>query len=638
MVYQGLTPAEKGEPCVGAYEVAGDDDCSHGPDPVPPGLDIGRDVKPVAPVRTEPTAPRPDPKTPRDAEVAEDAGALAPAESTPAVVPDAAAGGLSYTLGESGVVCAGDGTDGKRVQVLYAYEAGRPSRFGQYLESFRAWAAGVDAIYAASARATGGTRHVRYVVTPDCRVDVLQVQLPSGALSTFKDTIEALRALDHDRTDRKYMIFADANVYCGIGTFVGDERSAATNRNNLGPSYGRTDAGCWTPSVAAHELTHNLGAVFDSAPNSSKAGHCVDDFDVMCYKDADTTKVRVVCGDRGLEKRLDCNHDDYFHTDPKAGSYLDTHWNVADNGFLVKGEPSVGPSPTPSGATPTSGPPGVTPTPEPTPVLSPTSATPSPTGTTAAPSPDVTTVTPGPSGTDPVPSPTVTPPPNRVKLTVSDTTATSTRLAWPAGPVDARYAVLVDGRSIARTAATRVSVIGMRPGTAYRVQIALVQSGGGLQPYTEVVTVRTTSPVAAAANEWLSLHNALTGAPAEVHGSRRNDGVPLVLGSGTGAANQAWRLVPATEGMFLIVSKATGKCVAPLGGTAVRGVPLVQVECAPGQTGQRWRVTRTDAGLRLGTADGALVVGIGSRYGVTRLLTLQRPDGSRHQSWTPRPA
>ena len=34
------------------------------------------------------------------------------------------------------------------------------------------------------------------------------------------------------------------------------------------------------------------------------------------------------------ERLFDCNHDDYFHTDPPAGNYLDTHWNTADSQYL----------------------------------------------------------------------------------------------------------------------------------------------------------------------------------------------------------------------------------------------------------------------------------------------------------------
>jgi len=166
-----------------------------------------------------------------------------------------------------------------------------------------------------------------------CRLDLV----PDAGASTVGVTIAALQALGHNRTDRKYMIFGESTVYCGIGTFRRDDRPDAGNRNNVGPSYGRSDSGCWTASVAAHELGHNLGAVSNSAPNSSGAGHCVDEFDVMCYRDTPTTVIRTECPARAQNQRLDCNHDDYYSTNPPAGSFLATHWNVAQNQFLIAG-------------------------------------------------------------------------------------------------------------------------------------------------------------------------------------------------------------------------------------------------------------------------------------------------------------
>jgi hypothetical protein len=295
--YAGLTLAKKGEPCYGRFRVADPGLCTHGPDAPPPGLAVRRDVAPVA-------------------------------------------------VAAKSVGCDGDGVTGRRVQVLYVRGADTASRFAEYLESLRTWAAGVDAIYDASAQETGGSRHVRFVTTPDCAVDVREAEVPAVAIADFGETIRALKALGYNRVDRKYMLFADANVYCGIGSFAGDDRPTANNRSNAGPSYGRSDAGCWDAGVAAHELGHNLGAVNDSAPNSSKAGHCLDEYDLMCYNDSGGLKTRVVCADRKHDQRLDCNHDDYFNVAPSPGGYLDTHWNVADNQFLIGSGAAPGSTPT----------------------------------------------------------------------------------------------------------------------------------------------------------------------------------------------------------------------------------------------------------------------------------------------------
>jgi hypothetical protein len=56
--------------------------------------------------------------------------------------------------------------------------------------------------------------------------------------------------------------------------------------------------------------------------------------------------MQYVCPD-SHQDLLDCNHDDYFHTNPPPGSYLSGHWNSANAVFLI-GAPPAQPSP-PSG-------------------------------------------------------------------------------------------------------------------------------------------------------------------------------------------------------------------------------------------------------------------------------------------------
>lgn len=635
LVYQGLAPAGDGEPCVGAYELDDADICSHGPDPAPPGLNVKADVRPVARTAPAPALPRRDTaRAPRERELLADAGAVAPSESSPALAPAAVPAGTDVPEGPGGVVCAGDGQTGDRVQVLYVYEAGTASRYSQYLASFREWAAGVDAIYDASAQETGGTRRLRYVTTAECEVEVREVQLPEGALADFNATIDRLKKLAFNRTDRKYMIFAEANVYCGIGTFVKDDTAGPSNDNNQGPSYGRTDAGCWSAFVAAHELGHNLGAVQESAPNSTKLGHCHDDHDLMCYEDSDETVVEVICRDSEAENRLDCNHDDYFDTNPGSGSYLDTHWNVADSSYLIDTsadgdaapEPTTGPGGPagPASATPTAGP---APTVEPSPGPSAT-AGPGPTG---APSP-TPSATAAPGATGPPPGPA----PNR--LTVSGTTSTSTWLSWPAAAARTRYTVVVDGRKLGKTAATRIRVIGLQPDASYQMHVSVRDAAGALRAHTETVTVRTEKAAQPAAGRAFLLGNALTGGAAHLYGARDADGTPLVLGAADGAANQRWELRSTGDGHFLLRSTATGKCAAPHG-DAVVGAVVVQQACDLAEDRQHWHAVRSGHGFTVTAGEAALVIGVSRlRYGDAHLLVLQRQDEARYQSWSALPA
>ena len=619
LVYDGLVPAKRGAPCVGGYEVAGPTNCSHGPDEPPPGLAVKKAVAPVAP--GAPAEPLPSWDTaaePREADVARDAGSVAPADTTPAVIPDATPEAAAFSVGANGIACDGDGQAGKRVQVLYAYEAGTASRYGQYLASFRTWAAGVDAIYAASARETGGSRHIRYLTTPACDVDVAEVELPGGALAAFDRTIGALKTLGFNKSDRKYMIFADAKVYCGIGTFARDERTGAANRSNGGPSYGRSDSGCWNAGVAAHELGHNLGAVNNGAPNSSQAGHCVDEYDVMCYRDSSGNPTRVVCTDHAHDQRLDCNHDDYYHTNPSPGSYIATHWNVADNEFLISGGTGDGPGPTPTPTRAATPPPSPSRSTIPAPSVTRTSAP------TAPPSPTF-----GPR--TPIPSPAVGTP----VLQVSEVTATSARLAWDAAAPGTRYAVQLGGRMLCLVTVTAVRLVGLRPETVYTVQISIQRANGSLVPHTMPVQFQTGPAVMPVPGSWLTLTNALTGGAADVFGARSANGTPVVLYRRHDGANQRWQLQVAGTGAFQLRSASSGKCLTTTAGALRPGTPLVQYTCDAANTAQRWRLMPTAYGFAVASAGANLVIGAGgTRYYGYRALVLQTPNQLRYQSWT----
>ena len=87
LVYDGLQRASAGDPCRGAFRLTssyrGQAVCTHGPDPAPPGVDVRADRQP-------PTAPA------------------------------ALAGTGPATVAAAQVPCFGNGSDGFRVQLLYA--------------------------------------------------------------------------------------------------------------------------------------------------------------------------------------------------------------------------------------------------------------------------------------------------------------------------------------------------------------------------------------------------------------------------------------------------------------------------------------------------------------------------------------
>ncbi|ADB34074.1 Ricin B lectin [Kribbella flavida DSM 17836] len=233
------------------------------------------------------------------------------------------------------IVCEGDGRSGKRVQVMYVREKQQRSRLPLFLPSFRAWSHEIDAAYNDSAAQTGAGRHVRFVteaVPGGCRIQVQEVVLPTDGLAGWEPMVTALQKLGHQDPNRKYLVFADAQKTCGVATVYVDDRPGLENANNRNTGYARVDAsaGCWGFNAAAHELGHTFGAVQSSAPNYN--GHCGDEWDLMCYGSGTT----VVCPDKDSDRLLDCNKDDYFHPKPPAGSYLATHWNIANSDWLIK--------------------------------------------------------------------------------------------------------------------------------------------------------------------------------------------------------------------------------------------------------------------------------------------------------------
>lgn len=176
----------------------------------------------------------------------------------------------------------------------------------------------IDDIFMAS---SGGARRVRWA-------EPVALRFVSGS-----SIIQQAAALP----GRKYLLFLDWDtIDCGKSTFIQDDTPGPENRNNSAPGYAWIGRQCWTGRDAAHELVHLLGGVQHSAPHASGGQHCIDAYDVMCYSDPpDYPSLTYPCGLAHMAL-LDCGSDDYFNASPSPGSYLATHWNVADSVFLAR--------------------------------------------------------------------------------------------------------------------------------------------------------------------------------------------------------------------------------------------------------------------------------------------------------------
>jgi hypothetical protein len=205
--------------------------------------------------------------------------------------------------------------------------------------------------------AASGTKTVRFDVGTSCGpiyVDVMSVTLPRTqaqytgvALQTRVDRLQTdLRPLvagiagAHD-----YLVYAEGlyagDGVTGVATLYNDDTPGASNASNRAGQFAFVlgfGAGN-RRTTAQHELGHNLGAVQNSAPHSTQAGHCFENYDVMCYADggprgqAANMTYPTACTSQS-QPAWDCDADDYFNPLPAPGSYLATHWNLYSSVYL----------------------------------------------------------------------------------------------------------------------------------------------------------------------------------------------------------------------------------------------------------------------------------------------------------------
>jgi hypothetical protein len=147
------------------------------------------------------------------------------------------------------------GSTGNRVQVLYVREASKASRHATLLTALRSMVADVDDTFALSSPTSG--RRVRWVQDTSCQPVVPEVVVANGVLTGSNDGLSALaaalEAMGYNRDDRKYLVFSDASVLCGVGQYFVDSQASAANHSNGGQAmYARVDTGCWATYASYH--------------------------------------------------------------------------------------------------------------------------------------------------------------------------------------------------------------------------------------------------------------------------------------------------------------------------------------------------------------------------------------------------
>ena len=248
-------------------------------------------------------------------------------------------------------LCTAGGVSGKRIEVIYGVPQDRINRYAAMLAPLRDMMRQVNNNLEAADAAT--SQNYRFLCTNGVDVTVRNVTLlPIGADATFdfndyvwslqNQIARGLGPVDFIANNRLYITYIDqiqdVYPYGGQGELsIDDQPNPALNANNdARPRYSMS-AYLDMPLIA-HEIGHNIGAVQYSAPHSTRAGHCYDEADLMCYNDggphfAAGGTLTFTCP--GVDWAIDCRDEDYYYPGtPPASNYLATHWNTANSGFL----------------------------------------------------------------------------------------------------------------------------------------------------------------------------------------------------------------------------------------------------------------------------------------------------------------
>ncbi|WP_367127606.1 hypothetical protein [Saccharothrix sp. HUAS TT1] len=224
-------------------------------------------------------------------------------------------------------------TDSYRIQLVYLIPSGAPDASATMVPLIRQHFLQSNDMVSSRAAQHGGDLSLRVACDSTGRpaVRVLRSGHDNSAISAIDQEVarQGQRVAGQDNV----VYWGDGGCGGGVAYGSGDTRPGVENSVNNAPGiavvYGRCPF-----TYMLHEQGHSMGAVLPNSPNSSGAGHCNDDADVMCYKDggphSGNYRSNVCPSPNGnLDYYWDCNVNDYFHPNPPAGSFLATNWNLA---------------------------------------------------------------------------------------------------------------------------------------------------------------------------------------------------------------------------------------------------------------------------------------------------------------------
>jgi hypothetical protein len=274
--------------------------------------------------------------------------------------PVAAGAAASRALATAWCGSAGGPDDGgaaPSISLVYAVPSDQPNRFRQTAGILQPAATAIGRFVALE---SGGSKTIRFETGTSCGPEYLRIAFvrlgqprvayldSNGApvMPLVRDEVE--RALPAPAGPRNRLVYVDGLVdeAAGYAEVVDADEPGPGNPHNAGGLFAFVWGAREAPSrrdvpsyayLMLHEVTHNLGGVQRSAPHTSGAWHCTDEFDVMCYDDGGTPqRQKIACRARSgmLVGAYDCNQDDYFNPSPAPGSYLASHLNVYDSAFL----------------------------------------------------------------------------------------------------------------------------------------------------------------------------------------------------------------------------------------------------------------------------------------------------------------